>query len=659
MQLPDLSWDNDAFAFSDFIPSQFLDTDVSLSDLFQQIPVQNELGLYAYAGNGSVSMPQSPTPTQSKISLSHNDLHEGMNLRHPPRFPSMGDQIDISNMDTRSEIANCPWAILPSNYTIILNKVMTFKPALLKPLFPSKCALVRYLEAYFRKFHDHFPFLHVASFRAENVGIELLLSMAAIGAFYCFEHREGYRLYGAVRSLIDSAFGSCRDNLIDQLAHPAPRSTETGSRAGSSDLSPHLLSHAIQTPLSNASPTEGDDLQARLERAQALIILIVTGTWGDKSLLQDSLAMGSQLAYLVRQLGIDKPDDSSHANLDWLAWAAHEQLRRTLLVAYIILNLNSIITNVSPVILTHEVALCLPSCEAEWGANSSVAWQRHREVSALRERPFVQTLNQLFIGQSICDEWGVSAFSNYLLIHAILQKIYLEIQIPRETFIQPELFRTFERALKLWQHSWETTWESTLDPNSPKGPIGFNATALLRIAYIRLNIRTGLCHDFVTSDTSKIKDNLTKFRKLSLVRTAPLDRAILQCIHALSIPVRLGIQNVASTQVMHWGIQHSISHLECALLLTLWVQSIAEVVQVGGMAALREDELKLLTMAKSLVKETYLRESIGYQEETADNLRRLAASIARLWAEITSGTHVFDIVHRVGKCLSVTADALE
>ncbi|CAG8031027.1 unnamed protein product [Penicillium salamii] len=110
---------------------------------------------------------------------------------------------------------------------------------------------------------------------------------------------------------------------------------------------------------------------------------------------------------------------------------------------------------------------------------------------------------------------------------------------------------------------------------------------------------------------------------------------------------------------MHWGIQHSISHLECALLLTLWVQNIAEAVQANGIATLRGDEIKLLTMAKGLVKETHLQGSIDYQEETAANIRRLTISIARLWAEISSGTHIFDIVRRVGICLSVISDTLE
>ncbi|CAG8128173.1 unnamed protein product [Penicillium olsonii] len=660
LQLPVLSWDNDAFSFDDFIPSHFLDTDVSLSDLFQQAPVHKELGPNALAGSGSFSELQNHTLTQNPNSVSHNALHDNMNLKQPPRFPSMGDHVDISNMDTRSNVANCPWAVSLSDYKIIVDRITTPQTALLNMPIPSKCALVRYLEGYFRKFHDHLPFLHAASFRPENIGIELLLSMSAVGAFYCFENAEGYRLYGTARSLINYALESQRRKLIDRLTSQAPRSMTKGVTADQSVCSPPLLSHTAETPQSDYSSIEGEGSQARLERAQALIILTAVGAWGDKSLLKDSLAMSSQLADLVRQLGISKPDDASKLNLGWVAWTAHEQLRRTLLVAYIILNLNSIISDVPPVILTHEVALCLPSCEAEWGANSAVAWQRHREVSALRERPLVQTLNQLFAGQSICDDWGVSAFSNYVLIIAIIQKIYFEIQICRDTVpIQPELLKTFERALKLWQHSWETTWESTLDPNSPKGPIGFNATAILRLAYIRLNIRRGLCHSFVASDNLKITEVFANLRGISLSRNAPLDRAILQCIHALSIPVRVGIQNVARTQVMHWGIQHLICHLECALLLAIWVQNIAEAVQANGIASLRGDEIKLLTMVKGLVKETHLKDSIVYHEETAANMYRLAVSIARLWAEISGGTHIFDIVYRVGNCLSVISNTLE
>jgi hypothetical protein len=163
----------------------------------------------------------------------------------------------------------------------------------------------------------------------------------------------------------------------------------------------------------------------------------------------------------------------------------------------------------------------------------------------------------------------------------------------------------------------------------------------------------------MTGDTLHIKQVFSRLREISLSRSPSLDRAVLQCIHALSIPVRVGIQNVARTQILHWGIQHSICHLECAFLLALWMQTIAESVRIDGMASLRGDELKLLTMAKGLVKETHLQRSIDYQEETAANIRRLAASTARLWAEISSGTHVFEIVHRIGASLLVISDVLE
>lgn len=658
LHLPDLSWDNDAFLFSDFIPSQFLDTDIPLGDLFQQAPAQKESEIQMSVSSGSVLLPKTPG---GRSSLSHDELHDNLNLKHPPRFPSMDDQPDHSNLDTRSDIVNCPWAVTPSGHKTIVNKITAFNADLLH-IVPSKCAFVRYLEGYFRKFHSHLPFLHVASFRPENVGVELILSMIAIGAFYCFEHAEGYRLYGAARLSIDSILKSLRESLVSHLAVQTSRPLAEGGMVDSS-ISSHGSLYSTETLQHNAPSINKEDSQVQLERAQALIILTVIGTWGDKSLLQDSLAMSGQLVYLARKLGINYPDDASNANLEWLDWVAHEQLRRTLSVAYIVLNLNSIISDVAPMILTHEVSLCLPSCEAEWGAASSAAWRRHRDVSALRERPFVQTLDCLFIGQSICDEWGVSAFSNYLLIHGIIQKIHLEIQTTNYSRGAPsarhELLKIFETALRLWQQSWETTWESTLDPNSPKGPIGFNATALLRLAYIRLNIRVGICHKFVTSDTLQIKELFSGLRGISLSRNPPLDRAILQCIHALSIPVRVGIQNVARTHVLHWGIQHSICHLECALLLTIWLQNIAESVHVGGVASLRGDEIKLLTMAKGIVKETSLHRRVNQQTETRESIRCLAGSVARLWAEISSGPHIFDIVHRIGICLCIISDVLE
>lgn len=341
-----------------------------------------------------------------------------------------------------------------------------------------------------------------------------------------------------------------------------------------------------------------------------------------------------------------------------------QQRRRTLLVAYIVFNLHTITFNIPPLIFSQEVALCLPSCEAEWKVKSSAEWERYRQISRLREHAFGTTLDRLLQGRSVSEYGAISSFSNYVLIHGLVQKIYLEHQsascLPHDVSpMRPELLKSMERALKSWQSSWEATYESTLDPRSPKGPLGFNATALLRLAHIRLNANLGLCHDLISGNPTQIQQIFTDPDTIRLSRSPSLDRAILQCIHALSIPVRVGIPYVARTQTLHWDIQHSISSLECVFLLTRWMQEIAKDVGIRGMVALREDEQKLLAMVTSLIQETQLQDTLEYKEDNATRINRLAASAARLWAEVSSGIHVFDLVHRIGASLSVIADVLE
>lgn len=59
---------------------------------------------------------------------------------------------------------------------------------------PSKSALNRYLSAYFRLFHQHFPFLHPATFRAGDTSPPLLLAALSVGALYTFEREQAYVL---------------------------------------------------------------------------------------------------------------------------------------------------------------------------------------------------------------------------------------------------------------------------------------------------------------------------------------------------------------------------------------------------------------------------------------------------------------------------------
>lgn len=657
--LDDLApWNNDVFFFNNVIPSHFLDTDISLCDLFRQFPIQNEP-----VNHGDVTY----TPDMADFAQSH-DVQSSVPAMQtttqdpplPPRFPSTDDQLHNSNLDARLGTVQCPWTLSSTAYKRILEQVAQNRSFLPSFSIPSRFTLVRYLEGYFRGFHDHLPFIHLPTFDPVTIELELLFALAAVGAVYRFEHAMGHQLYDAARCLVDRSFYNHRQAAMKTMTSRYPASTEPRT-------TPKVATDTPSRPL--PEPCEHGDSwnqeegmsNSSLQRTQTVLILMAMSAWGDKALTRDSLTMGSQLAVLVRELGISQSDDTTDLEMTWTSWVMHEQKRRTLLVAYILFNLQSITFSIPPLILNQEIAICLPSCEHVWRMNSSAAWELYRRTSPPREHAFNVTLDRLLHGRTVSNYGAISAFANYVLIHGLVQKIYIEHQaatcLPHTISpMHPQLFKPIEVALRTWQSSWEATYESTLDPCSPKGPLGFNATALLRLAHVRLNTNTGLCHDLIFVNPTQVEEF---FSDDVLPRSPSMDRAILQCVHALSIPVRVGIPYVARTQSLHWSIQHSICSLECAILLTRWMQTIAKAVSKEGRGVLRDDERKLLAMATSLVRETHLQDSLEHEEDHSTRISRLAASTARLWAEVSSGMHVFDLAHRVGTSLSVLADYLE
>jgi hypothetical protein len=124
----------------------------------------------------------------------------------------------------------------------------------------------------------------------------------------------------------------------------------------------------------------------------------------------------------------------------------------------------------------------------------------------------------------------------------------------------------FERTLKKWQVGWERTPESSLDPTNPYGPVAFSSTALLRLAYIRLHCDLGPHRALGTREPQIIADALEAAPRV--VRGPHVSRAVIHAAHALSIPVKIGINFVAHTQTLLWSMQHALVNLECAYLLS-------------------------------------------------------------------------------------------
>ncbi|KEQ93027.1 hypothetical protein AUEXF2481DRAFT_90668 [Aureobasidium subglaciale EXF-2481] len=631
----DFLWDESTANF-DFLPSMFLDTDLSLSHLTQSradphaqsATISNENNA---CETNHVNPETSPHLTGSQASLS--DINEAL-LR---RALVATDDVSSSSL----------WTVTAAVHAS-LSQVVQAKAQILSKDFclPSRHALSRYLESYFRGFDIHLPFIHRPTFTLTAAAPELMFAMAAVGALYRFEHPRGYSLYFAAKSLADDQIVQRSLHASSHLAHRSP---------GDTNPIPSMNSPTIHIP------------KPILQTVQSLLILLAMSSWAESPIVRDSMSTAGKLAMLVREAALSV-DDERPDGLTWAEWVRNEERRRTLFVSYVLFNLQSIAFNVPPMVLSHEVVLCLPSTEIEWTAKSAAQWNQLRftNVGAFEERCFQETLSHLLAGKNIFRHKTVSAFGNYVLIHGCYQQIFFERQaaggfLPfHKSTLRPDVVKVFEAGLRAWQNSWEATVESTLDPCSPKGPLGFNATALLRLAYIRLNSNLPPLRKFDDKTSPGMAVMFASSAAPGIERSVSVDRAVLQCIHALSIPIRAGVAYVARTQTLEWSIQHSLCNFECALLLCSWLECIACAVECADMDTLRDDEKELLAALSGLINESELLDNVpDVQDSHASRIRRLSWCATKLWAEIFGGGYVFEVSRLVGTTLSGIADVLE
>lgn len=135
-------------------------------------------------------------------------------------------------------------------------------------------------------------------------------------------------------------------------------------------------------------------------------------------------------------------------------------------------------------------------------------------------------------------------------------------------------FGFHRRALRSWTTVWQQAPESSLDPHNANGPIPFTSSALLGLAYVRLSLNLGPYRRLETRDPTTIASALCRSPKPE--RSYRLIPALIYAAHALSIPVRLGIDHIARSQAFFWSVRHSLASLECAVLLSKWLFTLAE-----------------------------------------------------------------------------------
>lgn len=356
--------------------------------------------------------------------------------------------------------------------------------------------------------------------------------------------------------------------------------------------------------LIHTNNTSSNTPEARLETIQALFLLVAVGTWSSRTLLRESLTVRSYLALLVQESGLSNPPTSTSGS-SWENWIKAESEKRTKCLIYCFFNLHCIAYDIPPLIVSTKMEITLPQTAREWRASSAWEWAEIRRQQPPVEVKFLDALTTLFAKPGTILQKSLPATSslgNYMLITAISQQIFFLRQtaaisvpsLPKNGLKEADI-EEISNALKNWQASWERTPESSLDPTGPNGPVAFNSTALLRFAFIRLHSDLGPSKYLETRDPVKIaRDFLehpplqrgqppTQQQATSIPYSGPpgaahpstpgaqggrVGRAVLQAAHALSIPIKIGVQFVARTQTFSWSIQHSLCNLECAFLLS-------------------------------------------------------------------------------------------
>lgn len=513
---------------------------------------------------------------------------------------------------------------------------------------PSRHVLARFFGGYFSSFHDHFPFLHVPSLRPENITAELFIAIAAVGARYTHELSISIDLFHVAKALVLERIRkhkATRRIVADEKMFQKPPPSSMRLEESGRRRDPRFFR---------------DRQQNTIQILETVLLLVAITTWSEPGSASDALSMRSMLDCLIREEEGLLVHQEPHN--DWESWIRYENIKRILFVAFCFLNMHTIVFDLPPIMWANEVNVDLPSCEKEWRAQSEEEWESIRKIVAQTGPNFRNAFRGLFSGITETHErlkMNQSSFSSLggcALIHALIQQIWLvrNVRLPLqrpEDHLSADQMSAFENALRTWAIHWEHNQESSMDPLSPHGPIAFTSTALMRLAYIRLNMNLGPIRYLSSWNPRLIAESL--HASPSIQRSERVTQAALHCAHALSIPVKLGLSYIAETQVRFWSNQHALCSLECALLLSKWLECVTV---KDPSPPLTQAETRLLEFVAQLVAETEYRVGSGKMNER--NIF-LSVQTVRLWARLNQSKSVWEVVTLIGASLNIYADLLE
>jgi hypothetical protein len=459
--------------------------------------------------------------------------------------------------------------------------------------------------------------------------------MCAAGAQYCFERRSSERLFRVAKAIVF-------ERLLQESSH-----------FGSQTLASIILS---PTPAEAVANARRSGPWSPLDMAKTVLILTGFATWERKDLLQEAFVLRGLLVHVLRDIGLQESEPTTNGSTSrsamWDQWVQRESARRTKLVAFCYINVHTIAYNINPLLWSNELRLRLPCCTSEWEAPSAAQWITLQRESTESQMLFQQALSILLQGPTNTESVHPipSPIGNYILLHALLQRIYIvrELSFPASSpaTLPATEFELISRALRSWTSLWQQTPESMLDPNNESGPIPFTSSALLVVAYVRLSLNIGPHRHLDARDPDTTARGLSRLPAIE--RNDNLLSALLYSTHALSIPVRLGIDRVARSQAFFWSVQHAISSFECAIFLGKWLCNIPRE------AELTRSEHRILHWVRCIIKEAYSVtdfEDACENEETPYEPAALGRAVLGIWKRFFEGNTQWEFVRGLGRGL--------
>ncbi|CAG8123831.1 unnamed protein product [Penicillium salamii] len=321
--------------------------------------------------------------------------------------------------------------------------------------------------------------------------------------------------------------------------------------------------------------------------------------WESPAFVQESIRLRNVVIECLEKLGMREANIITVSD-SWEEWARAESCRRAQLVAYCFVHTLGIAYNHPPAVMARNILLRLPCDSAEWGSATEEEW-RSRHSTSTPQMSYKEALSLLLSNR--CGSSGkpvMTPLGSYMVLHGLIQQIYFlrELSELKVRGLSVNGYEEIENALRNWTSIWQVTPESTLDSRNESGLISFTSSALLGMAYIRLHLDTGPYRRLETRNPDLIADSLCELT--TLTRSPALIPTLLYAVHALSIPVRLGVDFVARSQALFWSMRHALASFESAVFLAKWLDSIH---QTESSDPLSDNELRMLHWVRRIVHE--------------------------------------------------------